>query len=135
MIVLALSLLVGTAQADVDDAECCIQVKRWEGSRAGWSLKNTHTAELSVGEVKGWSYGFYAGVQYRITACADARAQNADVLVYQDGEIVYRDATTDREPTVTFTPEASGDFTVGIYLRSASQRHDRAAVALAVEYR
>jgi hypothetical protein len=133
---LTLALTATPAHADETEASSCLRTKVWDGYGDGWAIRTMTSTELEAGKTRSYLVSLYADNEYRITTCADTRAKNLDVLIYDtEGNIVVRDETTDREPSIDFKPTASGTYYVVVYLREAAEGAEQAGVAMAVVYR
>ena len=133
---LGAALLSPPALADESEASSCLRTKVWDGYGDGWAIRTMTSTDLQAGKTRSYLVSLYADNEYRITTCADSHAKNLDVLIYDtEGNIVVRDETTDREPSIDFKPTASGTYYVVVYLREAAEGADQAGVAMAVVYR
>lgn len=124
--------ILAAAHAGLPEAEDCLQVKVREAYDAGWRFRMSHSDTLRSGGVYATRALMLAGRTYRVLACADAAAADLDVLVYDSqGTVVARDRTTDREPTLDFTPPVTGAYVVLMYHRLPAGT-ESAAAALAL---
>lgn len=137
MLAIALgTALLAPAHADEAAAEECVQTKVWESYGDGWGVRTMTATTLEPGKTRNYLVTLYAGNDYRISACGDAAVGNLDVLLYDtDGNVLSRDATSDREPMFTFTPTATATYYVVVYLREVKDTKEGAGVAMAVTYK
>lgn len=119
-----MSLLILTlcsATAFANDTEDCVRTKIWDTYGDGWSVRTSTTADLEFGKTKFYRSTLLEGRQYRILSCAEEGVKNLDVLLYdKDGQVLTRDDTDQRDPMLSFSPEATGVYYVVLYLRDAS---------------
>lgn len=128
--------LAPAAHADEAEASECLRTKVWDGYGDGWAIRTMTSTELESGKTRSYLVSLYADNEYRISTCADAQAKNLDVLIYDtEGNIVVRDETEDREPSISFKPPATGTYYVVLYLREPAKEATSAGVAMAVVYR
>jgi hypothetical protein len=132
----ASTLLTPPAVADEAEASSCLRTKVWDGYGDGWAIRTMTSAELTSGKTRSYLVSLYADNEYRIATCGDANIKNLDVLLYDTkGNIVQRDDTVDREPSLEFTPPATGTYYVVLYLREPVEGATKAGAAMAVVYR
>jgi len=137
-----LSLFLGaagsapSARADEAEASSCLRTKVWDSYGDGWAIRTLTSTELTNGKTRSYLVSLYADNEYRIATCGDTDIKNLDVLLYDTkGNIVVRDDTEDREPSLEFTPPATGTYYVVLYLREPVEGADKAGAAMAVVYR
>jgi len=124
------------AQADEAEASSCLRTKVWDGYGEGWAIRTMTSTELESGKTRSYLVSLYAESEYRIATCGDEGVKNLDVLIYDTkGNIVHRDTTADREPSLEFKPSATGTYYVVLYLREPAENVTSAGVAMAVVYR
>ena len=133
---LAACCLSTPAHADEAEASSCLRTKVWDGYGEGWAIRTMTSTELEGGKTRSYLVSLYADNEYRISTCADTSAKNLDVLIYDtEGNILVRDETEDREPSISFKPPATGTYYVVLYLREPAPEAKSAGVAMAVVYR
>ena len=129
-------LLAAPAIAKDSEAETCLRNKVWDGYADGWGIRTMTTTEVNAGKTKNYLVTLYRGNEYRILTCGDETVANLDVLIYDaKGNLIDRDTTTDREPTLVFEPKDTSAYYVVLYLRELKQRGKAAEVSMAVVYR
>ncbi|MFT4623540.1 MAG: hypothetical protein ACI8PZ_002196 [Myxococcota bacterium] len=128
--------LSSPALAKDSEAETCLRNKVWDGYATGWGIRTMTTTEINAGKTKNYLVTLYRGNEYRIVSCADPSVSNLDVLIYDaQGNLLDRDTTTDREPSIVFTPKNTGAYYVVLYMREVKERKRAAEVSMAVVYR
>lgn len=131
-----LILSTGLALADDSESATCLRNKVWEGYSDGWGIRTMTTTSVPTGKTKNFLVTLYKGNEYQFLTCADKHAANLDILLYDStGAVVMRDATTDREPNLTFKPTATATYYVVLYLRETVARASSAETSLAIVYR
>ncbi len=124
------------ALAGESEAESCLRTKVWDGYAEGWGVRTMTSTSLPDGKTRNYLVTLYEGNEYRIRTCADESVANLDVLLYDvRGSVVTRDATTDREPEITFKPPATGTYYIVLYHRQAASAGAVGGAAMAVVYR
>lgn len=133
---LALAMLPPSALAADKEAESCLRTKVWASYEDGWSVRNQTRASLAVGGTHSFRVTLYKGTEYQIVTCGEASIRNLDVLLYNaEGEVVARDGTTGRDPTLSFTPSETATYYVVLYLRDRAAQDSEGSVSMAVTYR
>lgn len=136
MALLALSLAAPTALADEKDAETCIRTKIWDGYADRWAVRSATKALLKWKEYRVYMLTLYAGTEYRFQACGDKTANNVDLVLYDAaGKEIGRDKTTNREPELLFSPDATNTYYVAVFMSSQTDLTKRSGVAVATTYR
>ncbi|MEZ4317836.1 MAG: hypothetical protein R3F61_10040 [Myxococcota bacterium] len=135
-VVLAASLLTGTALADEKQAEECVNTKVWDSYGDGWGVRTMTKTTLETGKTRNYLVTLYAGNEYRVQSCGDDSVTNLDVLLYDtEGNLLSRDDTESREPMFSFTPKTTATYYVVVYLRELKEKRADAGVAMAVTYK
>lgn len=70
------------AEPDLDAAEACVKTKVWEARSEGWALRSLETRAVAPGETWSRPLSVYPGVAYRVVACAEDRARDIDLALY-----------------------------------------------------
>jgi hypothetical protein len=131
-----LFLTTTLALADDSESATCLRNKVWEGYSEGWGIRTMTTTTVGMGKTKNYLVTLYKGNEYQFLTCADQHAANLDVLLYDStGSVVMRDSTADREPSLTFKPNATATYYVVLYLRETVSRASSADTSLAIVYR
>ncbi len=132
---LAVGLVVGAdSVAGTREAESCLRAKVWEGYADGWGVRTLTASEIATGKTRNYVVNLFKGNKYRIQTCGDDDVTNLDVLLYDGaGTVLARDTTSDRQPTLDFTPTVTGSYYVVLYARELKK--PEAGVAMAVVYR
>ena len=118
------------------DAESCLKTKVWDGYAEGWGVRTMTSAPIPDGKTKNYLVTLYQGNEYRIRTCGDEGYGNLDVLLYDaKGALVMRDASTDREPELTFKPPATGTYYIVLYAQAMVTPGSEGEAAMAVVYR
>lgn len=145
--ILAPVLLFGSSDSRADEkkAEACIRAKVWEGYEDGWGMRDASTTTLQEGKVKSFRVHLFAGNEYQVRACADERAANVTLAIYdlENGQTdsagnpvpLQQDGTFDREPGITFRAERSTTYHVVVKIADYAEGQNEASVSLAVLYR
>ena len=136
--VLAACLFLGVlpAQADEDYAETLLRQKIWDGYNEGWAVRTATTAELAQEEYRIYLVTLYAGNQYRILGVGDKDVSNLDLVLHDsDGNTVTYDETSDPQPALEFTPDATATYFVVVHARTLAQAATKAGVGMAVTYK
>jgi hypothetical protein len=129
-------VLASAASAKGSESETCLRNKVWAGYADGWGIRTMTTTEINVGKTKNYLVTLYRGNEYRILTCGEQKIGNLDVLIYDaKGNLIRRDATTDREPLLLFEPETTGSYYVVLYLREMKTRERSSEVSMAVVYK
>lgn len=101
-------LAVTSSTALAGEAESCTKAKVWEAYNDGWSMRSMSPVDVAPGTVKVWKVTAMPGRTYKFVACGDPRIVDLDLVVYDaNGQVVARDSTTDRQPSVELTAEKS----------------------------
>jgi hypothetical protein len=139
---LAFSVLAATsayvlpARADEGEAETCLRSKIWEGYSTGWAVRTSTKATLTAGAHKVYLVTLYAGNEYKLLACGDANVSNADLVLYDHaGKQVAADTSNDREPTISFTPQATDTYYIAAHASRLNGDAQTGALATAVTYK
>ena len=128
-----LPLVACSASATETEASECVTTKVWDSYADGWRVRTQVAETLAPGANANHLVTLYAGNTYEVKACGDASVADLDILIYDtEGAIVARDESTDRQPSVRYTPSATRTYYVVTYLRDASAE---AGVAMAVVYK
>lgn len=128
--------LTAPALANRGQAEDCLRTKVWEGYPDGWGIRTMTSSDVQAGKTKNFQVTLYKGNTYRIQTCGDEDIENLDVLLYNaQGSVVARDASTDREPQVEFSPSETGTYYIVLYLRAVKEKKATGSAAMAVVYR
>lgn len=136
LLMAAALLLPAPADASQADAQACVRSKIWDGYSDGWAVRTAVAAELDQGQRKVYTVTLYEGVEYRIQGCGDDGVLDVDVAIYdENGRLVKRDATKDRQPELIFRPDRSGDYFLVMYARHLAAPGTPAGIAMAVTYR
>ena len=118
------------------EAKTCLNTKIWDGYNDGWAVRTAVDATLKQGEHRVYLVTLYAGNQYSIKACGDKSMANVDLVLHdKDGKEVARDKSEDSEPSLSYTPPATGTFYVALYAANLVAEARDAGVAMAVTYK
>lgn len=129
-------LFTGAARADEEAAETCLRTKIWDGYTSGWAVRTATNVTLGSGEHRVYLVTLYSGNEYRILACGDDNVANIDIVLYDaQGNQVGADATSDREPTLTYTPTLTDTFYIAVHASRLNDPAKKAGVATAVTYK
>ena len=135
LLVAAMALVGGLALAGEREAETCIRTRIWDGYAEGWAVRTATKAALREGEYRVYALTLYAGMAYRFLGCADKGAADVDLVLHDaDGLELARDETDDGEPTLAFTPEATGTYYVAVYAARLAEGSSQAGVSMAATY-
>ncbi|TNE85802.1 MAG: hypothetical protein EP330_24510 [Deltaproteobacteria bacterium] len=127
------SLLATPALAAEKDGEDCVRTKVWDAYGDGWHIRTLTSTTLANGATNSYLVTVYQGNEYKFEACGDDAASNIDLLLYDlDGNVVHRDDTENKEPTLTLKPETTTTYYLVVYARKTS---GDAGVGVAVTYR
>lgn len=130
------ALLPTTAFAGEKEAKTCLNTKIWDGYNDGWAVRTAVDATLKQGEHRVYLVTLYAGNEYSLKACGDGQTANIDLVLHdKDGKEVARDKSSDREPSVAFTPPRTGTYYVALYAAELAKGAADAGVAMAVTYK
>ncbi|MCB9746073.1 MAG: PPC domain-containing protein [Alphaproteobacteria bacterium] len=136
LMLIALIALASVASADRSEAEECLRNRIWEGYEQGWAVRTATSTKLGVGEYRVYSVTLQAGAAYRLLACADAGATDVDIVLHDvDGNVLAQDDSTDRQPTVDYTPRSTGTYYVAVHAAAVAQEGAKAGVGMAVTYK
>ena len=131
----ALSLFMGTAQADEKEAEDCLRNKIWAGYESGWAVRTATTISLEEEAHRVFLVTLYEGNEYKFMVCGDSDAKSLDLVLHSaSGEEITRDSK-DREPLVTFKPKETQTYYVAVYASDVSDEAETTGVAFAVTYK
>jgi len=129
-------LVAAPALAGTKEAEECLRTKVWDGYAEGWGIRTMTSTALATGKTRNYLVTLYKGNEYRIETCGDEHVANVDVLLYDtEGNVIERDKTEDREPSIQYSPEQTGSYYLVLYMREMDDKKDEAGVAMAVVYR
>ncbi len=129
-------LLTGPARADETAAESCTKNKVWEGYNSGFAVRTMASSTLAQGEYKVYVTTLYAGTEYRIIACGDTEVADADLVVYDSlGNVILRDMSQDREPSLSFTPTATDTYYLWVSPSKLNNQTGKGAITMALTYK
>lgn len=132
----AVSLFTLPARADEDQAETCLRTKIWDGYNTGWAVRTSTKASLAAGAHKVYLVNLYAGNEYKLLACGDANVANADIVLYDHaGNQVAIDSSNDREPVVSFTPQATDTYYIVVHASKLNDGTKPGSISTAVTYK
>ena len=132
----ALSLFLGTAQADEKEAEDCLRNKIWAGYESGWAVRTATTISLEEEAHRVFLVTLYEGNEYKFMVCGDSDAKNLDLVLHSaNGEELMRDTEESREPLLTFKPKETQTYYVAVYASAVSAEAETTGVAFAVTYK
>lgn len=128
--------LLPTARADEAAADSCVKTKVLEGYNSGFAVRTIASSSLGQSEYKVYVVTLYAGTEYRILACGDTEVADADLIVYDTlGNIVLRDMSQDREPSLSFTPTATDTYYLWLSPAKLNNQTGKGAVTMALTYK
>lgn len=128
--------LAAYAKADEGAAETCLRTKIWDGYNSGWAVRTSTKASLNQGGHKVYLVTLYAGNSYKLLACGDANVGNADLVLYdRTGKQVGIDTSSDREPTLTYTPQVTDTYYIAVHATKLNDLSKQGSVATAVTYK
>jgi len=129
-------LFASTARADEEAAETCLRTKIWDGYTSGWAVRTATNVTLGSGEHRVYLVTLYAGNEYKIMACGDNNVANIDIVLYDaQGNQVGADNSSDREPTLSYTPKLTDTFYVAVHASRLNNPAEKSGVATAVTYK
>lgn len=129
-------LFTTLALADEKAAEDCLRTKISDGYADGWGVRTLTKATLKAGARQTYAMTLYQGKSYQIRTCGDDGVADLDVILYDAaGQVVTHDATADRQPSIAYTPTATGSFYVVVVAKTLAAGRTDGAVAVAVTYR
>ncbi len=129
-------ICAGTAFADEEAAETCLRTKIWDGYASGWAVRTATNVTLGSGEHRVYLVTLYAGNEYKIMACGDTNVANIDVVLYDaKGAEVTKDASSDREPSLSYTPTVTDTYYIAVHATRLNDVNAKAGVATAVTYK
>jgi hypothetical protein len=132
----ALSLLSGLALADGKDAEECLRTKIWEGYSQGWAVRTVANANVPDRGHRVYMVTLYKGNEYKIMACGDKFSRNVDVVLYdKTGNAVQRETTDNRDPWISFAPNATDTFYVAVFNTQPAEPGKAVDIATAVTFK
>ena len=117
---LVLTSLLGlaTAAQASSPTEDCVRTKVWDTYGDGWAVRSSADAEVGFGKTQFFRVSLLKGRTYRVVSCGDENFADLDILLYdKDGNVVARDESTDREPSLSYSPDKTGAFFVVVYGR------------------
>ncbi len=132
----AAMLVAGLANATEKQAEDALRTKIWDGYTSGWAVRTATNVTLGSGEHRVYLVTLYSGNEYKILACGDDNVANIDIVLYDaQGNQVGADASSDREPTLTYTPTLTDTFYIAVHASRLNDPTKKAGVATAVTYK
>jgi hypothetical protein len=130
---LGATLLTTTAFAAEKDGEDCVRTKVWDAYSDGWHIRTLTSTTLDAGATDSYLVTVYQGNEYKFEACGDDAAGNLDLLLYDlDGNVVHRDDSESKEPSLTLKPDTTTTYYLVVYARETS---GQAGIGVAVTYR
>ena len=99
---------------DGTESESCLRTKIWEANTDGWSIRNSGTVTLEVGDHKSFAVNLYKDREYRFLACGGGQARQVHLQLYDEsGTRVKSAANAGRQPEFGYAPpEAKPHFIV-----------------------
>lgn len=129
-------LFVSPASADEQQAETCVRTKIWDGYASGWAVRTATNTTLGLGEHRVYLVTLYAGNDYKVIACGDDNTANIDLVLYDSlGNQVISDISTDREPSITYTPSVTDTFYIAVHATRLNNTSQKSGIATAVTYK
>jgi hypothetical protein len=129
-------LLALPARADEASADSCLRTKIWDGYNTGWAVRTATKTSLGQGDHRIYLVTLYSGNEYKIMACGDETASNIDIVVYDAvGNEVTRDATQDKEPTVSYRATSTDTYYIAVHAVRNADAAKKAGIATAVTYK
>ena len=132
----AISLFLGSAQADEKEAEDCLRNKIWAGYESGWAVRTATTITLEEEAHRVFLVTLYEGNEYKFMVCGDGDSKNLDLVLHSaDGKELMRDQDENREPLLVYKPTETQTYYVAVYAASVSEEAEGTGVAFAVTYK
>lgn len=117
-------------------AETCLRTKVWDGYAEGWGIRTMTATSLKNGATRNYLVTLYKGNEYQIRSCGDAQVKNLDLYLYDlNGNVVKRDESADREPTLLYKPDETATYYIVVHARELADPNQDAGVAMAVTYK
>lgn len=105
----------------IEEAECCLDPKRWEASEQGWQSWRVDSFEVEPGEYQKVTVALTKGLRYRFEACGASEVVDVDLLLYDTTKkVAVRDDVVGREPVIEFTAVESGAHHLLVYMRKTT---------------
>lgn len=114
------TLLLATPAHAKKGTDDCLRTKIWDTYGDGWAVRTSTDADLGFGKTQFYKVSLLKGRAYRVLTCAEEAVKNLDILLYdKDGQVLARDETMDRDPTLAYTPQKTGIYYIVLYMRDA----------------
>jgi hypothetical protein len=129
-------LFAPLAHADEEAAETCLRTKIWDGYSTGWQVRSQSNTTLGQGEHRVYLITLYAGNEYKFMACGDDEAANLDLVLYDaKGNVLFTDNSSDREPSLTYSPTVTDTFYLAVHGSRLNDPAKKSGVSTAVSFK
>lgn len=135
-IALGAALLLSAPAGAAKLADDCLRTKVWDRYGDGWQVRASTSTEVGFGHTHYYRVSMLKGRTYQVVTCAEDNVGNLDILLYDNkGEVITRDDSGDREPTLSYEPGRTGVHYVVLYVRDAEDRGRDNDVSVALVHR
>lgn len=118
------SLIMFSTQSwgDQDSSRLCALQLILNARKLGFKVRNGDFGYLEEGKYKQYRGLLYRGSTYMVIACGDTGVKDLDLYLYKvpSGNLATQDTSSDRTPTLTFTPAKSGTYVLRVKMHSGS---------------
>jgi len=116
-------------------AETCLETRVDATYSDGWQLRGATDTRVGREDVALWRVNLLGGMEYRLDACADGLLSDARLILTDESGTPLAWAEPGLQPSVTFEPEATGIYFVGLYAEDLPEGVWRGAAAISILYR
>lgn len=107
---------------DKDSSRLCTLQLILNARKLGFKVRNGDFGRLEAGKSKQYRGLLYKGSTYMVLACGDEGVKDLDLYLYKasNRRLVSQDTSSDRTPTLSFTPDKSGQYVLSVKMHSGS---------------
>jgi hypothetical protein len=121
---------------DREDVQACLSDQLRAGQEAGWSMRGSVTSGLRPDSARGVAITLVAGLEYRISICADGQGETMAVVLYDpDGERVQGRDLAGESMHIDLHPEQTGQFMVAVEAEDLQAGQLRSAFGVGIAFR
>ncbi len=107
---------------DRDNSRLCALQLILNARKLGFKVRNGDFGHLEKGKWKQYKGLLYKGSTYMVVACGDDGVKDLDLFLYKipEGTLATQDTSSDRTPTLMYSPKKSGVYVLRVKMHSGS---------------
>ena len=129
------SLDMDRAFGHPEEAESCLETRVDQTYSDGWHLRGATDTRVGREDVALWRVNLIGGMEYRLDACADGLLSDARLILTDENGKSLAWAEPGMQPSLTFAPDATDIYYVGLYAEDLPAGVWRGAAAISILYR